>query len=130
MESHNFLLADTEGINRIIIYATDDSFKKLCETDTVQMDGTFYTCPSIFTQLYTIHGIINSKVYSLAYVFLPNKSRDTYLEMFRMLQNKAIDRQMVFAPAVSSFLCGGQHTNSFLCGSQHTNCLFFLGFPN
>ncbi|XP_022171031.1 uncharacterized protein LOC111034225 [Myzus persicae] len=48
-------------------------------------DGTFSCVPSIFHQLYTIHGINYSKVVPAVYILLPNKKEDTYKRMFLAL---------------------------------------------
>lgn len=46
------------------------------------VDGTFKSVPTLFTQLYTIHGIIDSKILPLIYLLLPNKKQVTYFTAF------------------------------------------------
>lgn len=50
-------------------------------------DGTFSCTPKCFTQLYTIHSIIDTDVVPLVYVLLPDKTEDTYCRMFTALNS-------------------------------------------
>jgi len=47
------------------------------------MDGTFYTCPSEFTQLFIIHGKQNETYVPLVYLLLPSKTIKTYCVALR-----------------------------------------------
>ncbi|XP_025407409.1 uncharacterized protein LOC112681362 [Sipha flava] len=50
-------------------------------------DGTFSTSPSLFTQIYTIHGIQYSNVFPLVFPLLPNKMESTYCRLFEALKS-------------------------------------------
>ncbi|KAF0763668.1 Uncharacterized protein FWK35_00013816, partial [Aphis craccivora] len=50
-------------------------------------DVIFSCTPKLFTQLYTIHSIIDKNVIPLVYVLLPDKSEDTYRRMFIALNS-------------------------------------------
>jgi len=52
---------------------------------TLYIDGTFKTCPSLFTQLFSIHGLFNNFVVPLIYVLLSNKTTATYYQVFNIL---------------------------------------------
>ena len=52
----------------LIIYA---------ESDTMVSNGTFKTVPLIFSQIYTIHGLLNNRSVPLIYVLLPDKCQTT-----------------------------------------------------
>lgn len=42
---------------RILLFASPEQLKMLFNAETVLMDGTFSTCPTVFDQVYTIHSI-------------------------------------------------------------------------
>lgn len=50
------------------------------------VDGTFKCVPALFTQMYTIHGINDSKILPLLYILLPNKKESTYSIVFNALK--------------------------------------------
>ena len=85
----SFLLYDSfsENINekRILKFSTEKNLNLLLESEHWFVDGTFSCCPSIFTQLYTIHSLILCDVVSLVYVPLPDKKEVTYRRMFLAL---------------------------------------------
>ncbi len=70
----------------------------MCSTDNLYSDGTSYSVPRIFLQLYTIHGFYKGETVSFIYALLPNKTYETYLRFFRILQNKAVEFNSVFSP--------------------------------
>ncbi|KAJ8315465.1 hypothetical protein KUTeg_007615 [Tegillarca granosa] len=50
------LICDDGHDDKIFIFGTVDNLRHLAAAPTVYADGTFYTCPRVFTQLtYTIH---------------------------------------------------------------------------
>ncbi|CAF1256091.1 unnamed protein product [Didymodactylos carnosus] len=58
-------------------------------------DGTFYVCPSIFYQIYSVHGYNNDGIMA-SYVFcsLPGKSEELYRGMFEKLFNHMIQMNL------------------------------------
>ncbi|CAF4899087.1 unnamed protein product, partial [Rotaria socialis] len=42
---------------RILLFASREQLKMLLGADTILMDGTFSTYPSMFDQVYTIHAV-------------------------------------------------------------------------
>lgn len=42
-------------------------------------DGTFYSCPGLFTQLYSLHGEVNGVVFPLVFGLLPNQTQQKFL---------------------------------------------------
>ncbi|CAF4669401.1 unnamed protein product, partial [Didymodactylos carnosus] len=58
-------------------------------------DGTFYVCPSIFYQIYSVHGYNNDGIMA-PYVFclLPGKSEELYTGMFEILFNHMIQTNL------------------------------------
>ncbi|XP_046551039.1 uncharacterized protein LOC124260768 [Haliotis rubra] len=48
--------------------------------------------PTIFHQLYTIHGMVDGNMFPLVFFFLLDKKEDTYTRMFRLLVDAAAIR--------------------------------------
>ncbi|CAG7819980.1 unnamed protein product [Allacma fusca] len=90
MRNQRFLLYDNNNAtNRVIIFASDDSLDKLSYCDTWLLDGTFKTCPTVFQQLYTVHGIYKHSVaVPFVYMYLPGKSAEIYKEAFQVIRQK------------------------------------------
>lgn len=75
--------------DRILAFATVQFLRFMCESKKLFMDGTFYTSPPVFTQMYTIHGYyMDKQVIPMIYAFLPNKSKETYLRLFTLIRQK------------------------------------------
>lgn len=64
--------------SRILIFATKSDLKKLVNSDVWHLDGTFETCPEIFSQILTIHGKYLDETLPFVYALLPNKTEATY----------------------------------------------------
>jgi hypothetical protein len=73
-----FLLCDDTNAqgHRIVIFATNVNIRQMCNSTLLLCDGTFYTCtcPGLFSQLYTVHGIVDGVVYPFVFALLPNKT--------------------------------------------------------
>jgi hypothetical protein len=74
--------------DRIIIFASDAFLELLQNATTWIMDGTFKEAPGIFTQLYTIHAVVQDYVFPCVYTLLPNKSKKIYERLFDILKQK------------------------------------------
>ena len=69
----DFLMAeDGQEEDKVIVFATDANIKLLCEAQTIYVDGTFQTCPSLFYQVFTIHTFKNGRQFTL---FFPTNLR-------------------------------------------------------
>jgi hypothetical protein len=82
-----FLLYDS-GIDspaRILIFSTETNLRALTTTGHWFADGTFKTAPELFYQIYTIHALVDNNILPCVYAFLPNKTEQTYYEMFQQL---------------------------------------------
>lgn len=95
-----FLLCDDrdEAGNRILVFATDANLQRLCASSTVYSDGTFYSCTSLFTQLYTLHADVEGTVFPLVFALLPNKTEATYRLLFSLLRTAVNERHFVLTP--------------------------------
>lgn len=72
---------------RILIFATNKNFELMENSEHWFCDGTFSSAPSIFSQLYTIHGIHYSNVIPSVYALLPDKKEETYKRFFRAVKS-------------------------------------------
>ena len=62
--------------------------KKLETATQLYMDGTFYSVPGLYAQLYTAHIWVNYSMVCAAYFLLPNRRKKTYIQMLQYLQVK------------------------------------------
>lgn len=64
------------------------------------MDGTFRSCPSPFSQLYTIHiqSLISMSTVPVLYAFLPSKTKSIYTLLFNEIRNAALKYELVLNP--------------------------------
>ena len=82
------LFDDTRQTNRIIAFASTDNLRDLSTSDQIFCDGTFFTCPTLFYQIYSLHIQINGIMTPVVFAFLPGKSQATYRRFFTLLQQK------------------------------------------
>lgn len=75
--------------NEMIIFATDENIRTLGNCNIWLMDGTFKCVPTLYLQLYTIHGIQNGFCIPLVYALLCSKNAITYKIFFRRIINYA-----------------------------------------
>lgn len=85
-----------------------ENLRLLCEADTVLVDGTFDACPSLYSQLFTIHVFKETRLLPLIYCLLPDKSAATYVSLFGILQTEAVKSNLFFQPQrfISDFESG------------------------
>ncbi|XP_068227951.1 uncharacterized protein [Palaemon carinicauda] len=84
-----FLIYDSGPTNaRILIFVTKKNLDILVQLEHWYADGTFKTVPSIFGQLYTIHGVKSGIIMPLVYALLPNKTEETYKKFLVALKEK------------------------------------------
>src|SRR5688572_3724980 len=71
------------------MFTTIANINQLNQSSFWIMDGTFKTVPTIFKQLYTIHGCVggseNSRVLPLVYALMTSKSEECYRTLFQNL---------------------------------------------
>ena len=85
----NILIDTGGGDDRIIVIGNTGHLRWLCEAERVHMDGTFKTCPSLFSQLFIIHALVGTQTLPLLYCLLPAKDSPTYTRLFRLIVDKA-----------------------------------------
>ena len=72
-----FLLYDNRRQDRMLIFGTPESRQFLSNADDWFLDGTFKSSPPQFAQLYTVHGLKDSRNVVGLYALLPNKTMAT-----------------------------------------------------
>jgi len=77
----DFLLVN-DYEDHIVIFSTKKNMMFLSKCETILVDGTFYSCPSLFYQLFTVHGYKNGHYVQLAFCLLQNKEEATYEATF------------------------------------------------
>lgn len=101
---NNFIIKDHiyDENKRIILLS---SFKMMNLLSTARywiMDGTFKVVPSIFHQLYTIHGNINdeNKTFPLLFCLSSNKDKRSYQLMFELIMEYGTENNLDMTPKV------------------------------
>ena len=69
----------------MIIFTTPRNLEILAAYPNWIMDGTFYVCPKIFYQSYSIHAVIDNVNIPLVFVLLPDKKQTSYEFVFKVL---------------------------------------------
>lgn len=95
------LFDDNEQTDRIIAFATTESLNHLSAANTFYCDGTFYTCPSMFRQIYSIHIQINGTMTPVVYALLPAKSQVIYARLFTLLKHHMTLLNLPFTPTTA-----------------------------
>ena len=96
-----FLIAEeSQDEDKIIIFATNGNIKLLCEAETIYVDGTFQTCPSLFYQVFTIHAFKNGKQFPLIYALLPDKTQAMYIRAFELVKQRATSLHISVDPEI------------------------------
>lgn len=81
-----FLISDTtEHGSRILMFGTHKNVSVLNEYQHWCVDGTFSVAPKTFSQIYTIHALLQDEAIPLIYVFLTNKQEESYIRLFGIL---------------------------------------------
>ena len=90
VEKECMLLYDAGKLaeKRIMIFGTQRNVIALERSTSYFCDGTFKTAPDIFTQLFTLHGLIPGGYHvPLIYAFLPGKTLKSYEQVFTVINS-------------------------------------------
>ncbi|KAG0443410.1 hypothetical protein HPB47_014952 [Ixodes persulcatus] len=83
LDKRDFLLFDISiSAGRIFLFCTQELLFHFAEVVEVFIDGTFFSCPSLFHQLLTISAVKEGVSFNMAYFLLPGKSREVYVAAF------------------------------------------------
>lgn len=97
IKGEDFLLVNNNETN-ILGFSTVRNLQALCSLNTIFVDGTFKSCPKLFYQLFTIHGVLNNNYIPLVYFLLPSKSANCYTYAFQHLVEECRKNDMQFNP--------------------------------
>lgn len=131
LEGELFILSEKEFENeKIILMGTRSSLKLLEESKCWLMDGTFYIVPSIFKQLFTIHGAIENQIVPLVFCLMTKKSKKVYNELFFELCRVACDWGINLNP--SQIITDFEKTititaREYFRSALFSGCLFHFG---
>ena len=95
--SENFLLVNDKESN-ILLFSCKSNLMFLSNVDTIFVDGTFKSCPSLFTQIFTVHGLQNGKYIPLLFFLLPDKELKTYEKAFLHILSECNKINIIFSP--------------------------------
>lgn len=78
-----FLLFDiSTNAGRVLCFSTQETLTHFLEAEEVFIDGTLFSCPSLFYQLVTMSIVQHGVSFNIAYFLLPGKSREVYVTAF------------------------------------------------
>ncbi|KAH9372173.1 hypothetical protein HPB48_010708 [Haemaphysalis longicornis] len=84
LDGRNFLLFDvTVSGHRIMCFCTQEGLERFLGAKEVSVDGTFFSCPSLFYQLLTESVVLEGLSLNVAYFLFPGKSRSKYVTAFQ-----------------------------------------------
>jgi hypothetical protein len=82
-----WLLHQSMG-GKVLVFSDTQALKALQQARVIVSDGTFDKCPEEFGaagQLYNIRAYLGTEGVTIAHIFLPNRQKATYLEVWRKL---------------------------------------------
>ena len=79
-------------------FSTTENLLHLCAAETIYCDGTFYTAPPMFDQLFTIHAFVGDVMFPLVFSLLPKRDTATYNIFFTLLKDIASRHSLNFSP--------------------------------
>ena len=69
-----------------VIFASDFMIQKMKDVEQIQFDGTFYTVPSIFYQLFTIFITFHGHCIPVVNILMQNKTENLYTSVVLKLR--------------------------------------------
>lgn len=81
----------------MLVFGTEENFRRLCACETWYMDGTFKTCPVLFKQLFTLHYLVGNRAFPALYCLLTGKSTVIYKRLFTEIRDLAARLAIVIA---------------------------------
>ena len=80
------------GGKRMLIFASDKAVEMLVQCDDIFGDATFNAAPQAFYQVYVLGVLIREHLFPCVYALLPNKTKDTYIQLFEQISTITGDR--------------------------------------
>jgi hypothetical protein len=93
-------------------------------------DGTFKVCPTLFVQLYTIHGYEISKYVPLLFGLLQHKTEQSYVLFLTKIRDKCAQLEFQFEPSVVMLdfeIAAHKAASAVFPNAQILACRFHIG---
>ncbi|PIK32840.1 hypothetical protein BSL78_30347 [Apostichopus japonicus] len=71
-----------------LVFCTDSSYGKLQQCSVLYMDGTFKTCPTPYTQFFTIHGLYHGRVLPFVMGLMTERTVGAYRQILQHVKAK------------------------------------------
>ena len=123
MAHQQFIFADDGNTDKILMFATARNLTNLVSADIIYGDGTFCTWPTQFTQLYTLHAIVDDVMYPLVFGLLPGKSEEIYDRYFNLLKTTCQQHQHNMHSSLTSETATCNSARAFTHATPN-NCFF------
>lgn len=126
IQGEPFLRIDTmiSYIDRIVVFISDRCLKYLSTSKIFCIDGTFYSVPSGFTQLFVLHAKIYGKYFPVCYCLLTAKSYEIYFNLFLKLSEYRFNPDIVI---IDFELAIKKAIESVFAGTKIYGCSFHMG---
>ena len=90
-DNRQFVVMDeTEGQERIVVFASNLQLKIMVQSEFIHMDGTFKACPELFAQLYIMQGYYRGECFPVCFVLMTNRTSSSYSRVFKALKIHAL----------------------------------------
>lgn len=90
--------SEIDDPDRFIMFYTISALGKLCASRMVLCDGTFKTVPTMFYQMYSLHGIVHEHTFPLIYMLTNTKNEAFYINMLQQLKSHAENLNVQLEP--------------------------------
>ena len=71
---------------RFLVFSTNQNLAVLSQCEHWYCDGTFKVAPTLFQQMYTIHGLYENKTMPLVYVLMFDRTEESYDRVLQSIQ--------------------------------------------
>ena len=97
-DGERFALFQIPGVNKVVTFTTDSMLQRLCSSPVVIIYVTFRLAPTLFTQLYTLHGEFRGEIFSMMFLLLPDKTKENYEAVLNLIIQAARWINYTFEP--------------------------------
>lgn len=89
-----------DAVKNIICFTTILNLTALTKSTQIFVDGTFYSSPKPFYQLFTVHGLHENIYVPLVFFLLPDKKTDSYEHVFKYILQVCNNFNLTFNPTI------------------------------
>jgi len=129
-ESFLFIRKFIEADSFLVVFTTNANLDHLANSYHWIMDGTFKSSPTLFSQIYTIHGFIgnqeNGRSFPLVYSLLSSKTELLYRELIKELKNAIGERHMMTQVVITDFEKAAMNAVDKELEIDYAGCYFHL----